>query len=71
MEAPGPLDALAQAQWPAFRGVAPAIAVYSDVDLGGGRTERRNDVPIDRRAWHFGARDVHVLRPAADPGARL
>lgn len=62
VDAHGPLEALESAQWPEFRTVPDASAVYSDIDLGGGLRERRNDVPLDRGPWHFTGRDVHVWR---------
>lgn len=65
VEAAGPLEALGAAQWPEFRAVPVAAAVYSDVDLGGGLRERRNDAPLDRGPWHFASREVHVLRTGA------
>ena len=63
VEAQGPLEALATVRWPDFREIPPARAIYSDIDLGGGLRERRNDLPLDRAAWHFGSREVHVLLP--------
>ncbi|WP_323042535.1 type I-E CRISPR-associated protein Cas5/CasD [Gemmobacter sp.] len=62
VQADGPLAALHGAQLPEFRRGLPIRAVYSDVDLGGGLREQRNDVPLDRAAWHFAGRQVHVLR---------
>lgn len=73
--ADGPLTALTQAQLPGFRwargfvdgpcSLRPCISlIASDEDLGGGYSEQRNDVPLDRGAWHFTTRAVHLLRPA-------
>lgn len=72
--ADGPLEALAAARIPGFRWSRgwidgpcslrpPLRLVASDVDLGGGRSETRNDVPLDRARWHFGPRNVHFWVP--------
>lgn len=71
-----PLVALAGARIPGFRWTRgwidgpcslrpPLRVVASDVDLGGGRSEIRNDVPLDRTRWHFGLREVHFWTPGA------
>lgn len=61
------LEALRAAQLPEFRGPLPIQAIYSDVDLGGGQREWRNDVALDRKTWHFAARAVHVRRFGGAP----
>lgn len=69
-----PLAALAAARIPGFRWTRgridgpcslrpPLRLVASDIDLGGGRVETRNDVPLDRTRWHFGPRAVHLWTP--------
>jgi CRISPR system Cascade subunit CasD len=72
IEADSPLQALRQAQLPEFRnnrqGPLPIQLIASDEDLGGGHSEWRNDVPLDRGRWHFTSRQVHFLRPAAVEG---
>jgi len=71
IETDGPLQALRQAQLPGFRlsrGPLPIRLIASDEDLGGGHSEWRNDVPLDRGRWHFTSRQVHFLRPAAGEG---
>lgn len=55
-------SALAAAQMPEFRDIPEAIAFYSDVPSDGARVERRNDVPLDRKLWHFTSHDVHVTQ---------
>ena len=67
VDEPGPQEALAHAQWPDFRATPPADVICSDVDLGGDERIRRNDVPLDRRSWHFSSREVHVLRMRERP----
>lgn len=62
VQSEGPVSALKAAQLPDFRPAPPISTIYSDVDLDGGIRERRNDVAIDRSAWHFKEREVHVLR---------
>ncbi len=55
--------ALAAAQMPDFRPAPPPFAIYSDSPSRDARVERRNDVPLDRRLWHFSSREVHVTHP--------
>ena len=67
VEAPDATTALASAQMPTFRDPVPApLAIYSDTPSGHARTERRNDVAVDRQLWHFTSRDVYVTFPAGD-----
>lgn len=54
--------ALASAQMPDFRPAPSAQAIYSDAPMAGARTERRNDVALDRRSWHFTSREVFVTQ---------
>lgn len=58
--------ALASAQMPQFRAAPPAQAIYSDAAMENARTERRNDVPLDRQLWHFASREVHVIQPQGE-----
>jgi len=39
---------------------ARPILIASDAPFGSGRVETRWDVPLDRKVWHFGSRQVHV-----------
>ncbi len=65
VEAVGPVEALEGIIVPPFLAVDPArpLLVASDEPLGGGWQETRWDEPLDRVAWHFGPRTVHLLRP--------
>ena len=61
-------DALAQITLPPFLSLDPArpLLIASDDELGEGWIETRWDDPLDREAWHFGQRVVHVCRPEPD-----
>lgn len=65
VEAEGPVQALSTLPLPPFREGrrAPKLRlVASDEPLGRGeRRERRQDSVLDREAWHFASREVHVL----------
>jgi len=41
--------------------------IASDEDPGVGWSEKRWDVPMDRDAWHFGARRVYMMRREVEP----
>ena len=62
-----PAEALAHLQLPPWHAGACARTLYAE-DGPAPRIETRHDAPIDRRAWHFAARPVHVrdvtIRPA-------
>ncbi|WP_196053552.1 type I-E CRISPR-associated protein Cas5/CasD [Paracoccus lichenicola] len=60
VQADDAVTALEAAQMPEFRPVPPAFAIHSDAPSPDARTERRNDVPLDRSRWHFTSREVHV-----------
>ena len=65
--ADGPVEALGHIQVPPYlkQQLDPErpLLVASDEPLEGGREEVRWDEPLDRLAWHFGPRTVHVARP--------
>ena len=67
VEAESPIEALARITVPPFLELDPArpLLVASDEPLGGGWQEVRWDQPLDRGAWHFGPRTVHIHRPAS------
>ena len=62
-----PTDALRQAILPPFWHPADTpdagrpLSVASDDPIPGARIERRWDDPLDRTAWHFTSRAVHVV----------
>lgn len=62
-----PLKALRQVQLPSYleSRLDPErpLVVASDEPLAGGREQIRWDEPLDREAWHFGPRTVHLARP--------
>ena len=62
------VDALAQVTLPPFLSLDPARPelIASDEEIGKGWFETRWDEPLDREAWHFGQRFVHVCRPEPD-----
>jgi len=66
--ADNPADALARVTLPPFLGIDPArpLLIASDEGVGKGWTETRWDNPLDREAWHFGQRIVHLYRPEPD-----
>lgn len=71
IEADDPLAALRTAEIPPFwrkRVPDPSrpLLVASDEPIEGARQETRWDDPIDRGAWHFASRTVHVLAPEAE-----
>ena len=43
------------------------LSIASDEALPGAREQVRWDEPLDRTAWHFGPRTVHVARPRELP----
>lgn len=62
-------DAFAWAALPAYPGTRTdwrLQMIASDIDLGGGHSDTRNDQPLDREKWHFAARRVHYWRPAPE-----
>ncbi len=63
--AANPAEALARITLPPFLSLDPAnpLLIASDVEIGQGWIETRWDDPLDREAWHFGQRVVHVCRP--------
>ena len=60
-------SALEQARLPCFlpEPQGPRL-IASDEDLGHGRRETRWDVPLNRDAWHFGARRVYLVKRQAE-----
>ena len=60
-----PAEALARITLPPFLDLDPArpLLIASDDEIGEGWTETRWDDPLDRDAWHFGQRVVHVCKP--------
>lgn len=62
-----PVEALRQVQLPSYlkSRLDPErpLVVASDEALTGGREQIRWDEPLDREAWHFGQRTVHLARP--------
>ncbi len=71
VDAESPVEALRHVQVPPFleSRINPErpLLVASDEPLTGGRVQVRWDEPLDREAWHFGARTVHVARPGESP----
>ena len=67
VEEESPIEALARITVPPFLTLDPKrpLLVASDEPLVGGWQEIRWDEPLDRTAWHFGPRTVHLLRPTA------
>ena len=69
VDAEGPVEALRYIQLPPYleSRLDPErpLLVASDQPLAGGREQVRWDEPLDRAAWHFGPRTVHVARPGA------
>jgi len=65
LDAEGPLQALEQITLPPFLSLDPAAPLFvaSDIPLGEGRSEIRQDIPLDRQKWHFAAREVHLHQP--------
>jgi len=59
-------SALKSAQMPGFRPVPAPLAIYSDAPSDHARTERRNDVALDRQLWHFTSREVYVTTFSED-----
>ncbi len=43
------------------------LSIASDEALPGAREQVRWDEPLDRTAWHFGPRTVHIARPRELP----
>lgn len=78
VDADGPVAALRAVRLPPFwdgpgsgrrRNVpdpARPILIASDEPLSSGREETRWDDPLDRVAWHFGPRRVHVSAPGSE-----
>jgi len=71
VEAESPVEALQHIRLPPFveSRLDPErpLFIASDEALPGGREQVRWDEPLDRTAWHFGPRIVHVARPRALP----
>ena len=66
VEAASPIEALRHVRLPPYLGSldpAQPLSVASDEALPGARQQVRWDEPLDRAAWHFGPRTVHVARP--------
>jgi CRISPR system Cascade subunit CasD len=60
-------EAFAQAALPDYCAASLRLQmIASDIDLGGGHSDTRNDQPLDRAQWHFTSRRVHYWRPPAD-----
>ncbi|MDE0209261.1 MAG: type I-E CRISPR-associated protein Cas5/CasD [Boseongicola sp.] len=68
VKADNPAEALARITLPPFLDLDPArpLLIASDEELGEGWIETRWDDPLDREAWHFGQRVVHVCKPERD-----
>ncbi len=58
VEAEGPAEALANLRLPPWRGGAVARTLIVEAEEGDRHTETRQDLPLDRGLWHFGARRV-------------
>ncbi len=58
--APDVATALQAVVLPARLAGREPVLIASDATLPGARTETRWDVPIDRDAWHFARREVHI-----------
>ena len=71
VEAESPVEALRHVRLPPYleSRLDPAhpLSIASDEALPGGREQLRWDEPLDRTAWHFGPRTVHVARPRELP----
>lgn len=69
--ADGPEQALARVVLPPWRQRAVAQRMAADVGMVAtpARRERRNDVAIDRRRWHFAAREVAMVPVHIEPEA--
>lgn len=66
VEASSPVEALRHIRLPPYlASLDPArpLSIASDAALPGAREQVRWDEPLDRSAWHFGPRTVHVARP--------
>ena len=69
--ADSPVEALGHVQLPPY--LEPRLdperplLVASDEPMAGGREQIRWDEPLDREAWHFGQRTVHLTRPREHP----
>lgn len=65
--ADNPVEALGDVQLPPYlkSRLDPErpLVVASDEPLASGREQIRWDEPLDREAWHFGQRTVHLARP--------
>ncbi|MCE2558608.1 MAG: type I-E CRISPR-associated protein Cas5/CasD [Acidobacteria bacterium] len=74
IEAESPVEALRHIRLPPFleSQLDPGrpLSVASDEPLPGGREQVRWDEPLDRTAWHFGPRAVHIARPSESPADR-
>lgn len=68
VQAETPEAALAQAQLPPWHHGAVARTLYAD-DGAEERRETRHDAPLDRKLWHFAAREVRVRSVEIAPGA--
>lgn len=71
VEAQSPVEALRHIRLPPFleSRLDPGLplSIASDEALPGAREQVRWDEPLDRAAWHFGPRTVHVARPRELP----
>lgn len=71
VEAESPVEALRHIRLPPFleSRLDPEhpLSIASDEALPGAREQIRWDEPLDRAAWHFGPRTVHVARPRGLP----
>lgn len=67
VEAAGPVEALAHAPIPPWRGERRLTLVASDPLPGHPATETRNDAVLDRKRWHFGPRAVALFVPEDIP----
>lgn len=70
VEAGSPVEALRHIRLPPYLAAldpARPLSIASDEALPDGRAQIRWDEPLDRAAWHFGPRTVHVARPRELP----
>lgn len=73
VEAESPVEALRHIRLPPFLesrlDPGSPLSIASDEALPGARAQVRWDEPLDRTAWHFGSRTVHVARPRELPAS--
>ncbi len=70
LEAEGPAEALKSLRLPPWRFGATARTLITEAEEGDQHVETRQDLPLDRRLWHFGTRRVAfrpvVIQPKED-----